>query len=324
MNYTRYSRAVIVLEEKNREFAARLGEEVKGYLRVETGNGRGAFRCVVQNVKFFPRSEYTYQLILFGKRGERTIHTVLGTVPVSRHGTGEVYLRFRPQDVDGQGNDYSRYTTAIVAAVSTVDKREQLHPVLVGKTGNQEELPRASALSQGIKPSAGEGDSSGETPRQSQAFAAADSAATIKKDEGRRTYNDFYGQYLKNVCAYLWSVPGYYRKVQPFPRAMKDAQWLKIDNPKSMFLVSPGAQYFAGKYGHFLLGAEGELEGIPLTYYVAVPGRFLAEEQPDGGESGFCYWLPVGEGDDGEKSYGYWIAAIDSESGEIFSPKKNP
>lgn len=382
MNYTRYSRAVIVLEEKNREFAARLGEEVKGYLRVETGNGRGAFRCVMQNVKFFPRSEYTYQLILFGKRGERTIHTVLGTVPVSRHGTGEVYLRFRPQDVDGQGNDYSRYTTVIVAAVSTVDKREQLHPVLVGKTGNQEELPRASALSQGIKPSAGEGDSSGETPGQPQAFAAAETTAAaartavnigadgdtaavdaggntataettaaeaetavgaalseiaatatepaaasptvIKKDERRKTYNDFYGQYLKNVCAYLWSVPGYYRKVQPFSRAMKDAQWLKIDNPKSMFLVSPGAQYFAGKYGHFLLGAEGELEGVPLTYYVAVPGRFLAEDQPDGGESGFCYWLPVGEGGSDEKSYGYWIAAIDSESGEIFSPKKNP
>ena len=47
MDYTRYSRAVIMLEEKGREFAIRPGEEMKGYLRVETGNGRGAIRCVM-------------------------------------------------------------------------------------------------------------------------------------------------------------------------------------------------------------------------------------------------------------------------------------
>ena len=47
MEYMRYSRAVIVLEEKDREFADKPGEEMKGYLRVETGNNRGAFRCVM-------------------------------------------------------------------------------------------------------------------------------------------------------------------------------------------------------------------------------------------------------------------------------------
>ncbi|MBQ8589622.1 MAG: hypothetical protein IJ486_04125 [Firmicutes bacterium] len=285
MDYTRYSRDVVILEEKDREFADRPGEEMKGYLRVETGNGRGAFRCVMQNVKYYPRSEYTYQLILLGNRGERTIHTVIGTIPVSRYGTGEVYLRFHPNDVDGQGNDYGRYSTAIVAAVSSKNKREPLHPVLMGKTGEkQEERPVHSA--------------------------AADQITV------RRTYNQYYAQYLKHVCEYLWSVPGYYRKIQPFDWGT----WLKIDDPDAMFLVSPGARHFTTKFGHFLLGrtinerTEGE-EGEECTYYVAVPGQFLEEEQPDGGESGFQQWFPIS----GESGYGYWVAAIDGQNGEIFT-----
>lgn len=375
MDYTRYSRAVIVLEEKSREFAARLGEEIKGYLRVETGNGRGAFRCVMQNVKHFPRSEYTYQLILFGKRNERTIHTILGTVPVSRYGTGEVYLRFRPQDVDGEGNDYSRYTTAIIAAVSSTDKREQLHPVLMGKTGYEEEKIQVSAM-MSERPQREESQPESENGAEAQtpseitqetAHTQEDARGTVQETQQgfvrenaqeitqeaahtqetahtqedaretvqetpqggtRKTYNHFYGQYLKNVCAYFCSVPGYYRSVRPFSEAMRDVQWLKIDNPRSMFLVSPGAQYFTGKYGHFLLGYGEEGNGGQTTYYVAVPGRFRAEDQPDGGESGFRYWLPLGEREEeaakktasGDRErYGYWIAAIDGASGDIFS-----
>ena len=54
MDYVKYSRAVIVLEEKDREFADKPGTEMKGYLRVETGNNRGAIRCVIQNIKYYP------------------------------------------------------------------------------------------------------------------------------------------------------------------------------------------------------------------------------------------------------------------------------
>lgn len=304
MDYTRYSREVVILEEKDREFAYRPGEEMKGYLRVETGNGRGAFRCVMQNVKYHPRSEYTYQLILFGTRGERTIHTVIGTIPISRYGTGEVYLRFYPNDVDGQGNDYGRYTTVIVAAVSSRNRSEQLHPVLVGKTGH---------------------DAEEETP--ARPIRAMSEDVTDPPAEERKTYNHFYAEYLKHVCEYLWSVPEYYREIRPFPMAdaaersfldLKGVRWLKIDDPKTMFVVSPGAQHFTAKYGHFLLGrSAAEEEERKLTYYVAVPGRFQKEDQPDGGTSGFQRWLPL-QGDETDQ-YGYWIAAIDGDTGEIFS-----
>lgn len=326
MDYTRYSRAVIMLEEKNREFAIRPGEEMKGYLRVETGNGRGAIRCVMQNVKYFPRSEYTYQLILFGKRGERTIHTILGTIPISQYGTGEVYLRFHPQDVDGQGNDYGRYTTAIIAAVSTGNPKEQLHPVLMGKTGHEEAESRVTAMAQ-MTATADSAEAAEAPATADSAEAAPESgrdsteAAPDAAANRRRTYNGFYGTYLKGVCAYLCSVSGYYREIRPFRDALKGARWMKIDNPKTMFLVSPGAHHFAEKYGHFLLGRSGDDGGeSPLRYYVAVPGRFRWEDQPDGGESGFQYWLALEEGAAGPDAYGYWIAAIDGDSGEIFSP----
>ncbi|MBR6501648.1 MAG: hypothetical protein IKT25_09095 [Firmicutes bacterium] len=285
MDYVKYSRAVIVLEEKDREFADKPGTEMKGYLRVETGNNRGAIRCVIQNIKYYPRSEYTYQLILFGKRKEKTIHRILGTIPVSRYGAGEVYLRFHPQDVDGEGNDYGCYTTAIVAAVSAKNRREPLHPVLVGQTGH--EAAGAAALS-------------------------LESERGLPQEVGRkirRTYNQYYADHIKHVCEYFWGMRRDDLHADPFDRddddaaeELTEAKWIRIDDPTAMFLVSPGGRYFAERCGYFLLGKREEI------YYVAVPGRNCSEDQPDGGESGFQRWKA-----------GYWIAAIDGANGEIFS-----
>ena len=306
MDYMRYSRAVIVLEEKDREFADKSGVEIKGYLRVETGNNRGAIRCVMQNVKYYPRSEYTYQLILFGKRNERTIHTVVGTIPVSRYGAGEVYLRFHPHDVDGQGNDYGRYTTAIVAAVSSKNRSEPLHPVLIGRTGHERESAvTASSLREET-----------EAPEESEELPVTT----------RKTYNHYYADYLKHVCAYFWEISSQRNQVAPFDRQgeqgcekeIREACWVKIEDPTAMFLVSPGARYFTEQYGYFLLGkntAAGNRGSAAVaaaeeitTYYVAVPGRNCSEDQPDGGESGFLLWRE-----------GHWILGIDGNSGEIFS-----
>lgn len=307
MDYMRYSRAVIVLEEKNREFADKPGTEMKGYLRVETGNNRGAIRCVMQNVKYFPRSEYTYQLILFGKKNEKMIHTVVGTIPVSRYGAGEVYLRFRPHDVDGQGHEYECYTTAIVAAVSSKNRGEALHPVLMGSTGHE--------AAKTVTVSAAE-------VRNPEVVNAAE----IKEGIPRRTYNQYYAEYLKHVCQYFWNVNCHGNRTEPFGQdeeviLIQDGtriSWVKINDPSAMFLVSPGARYFAEQSGYFLLGkagaeatdseaaAAGNEENV--TYYVAVPGRNCREDQPDGGESGFQLWKE-----------GYWILGIDGRNGEIFS-----
>lgn len=147
MNYGRYNRSVTVLSEQGRDFAAGDGK-VAGYLKIETGNNKGAMRCSVENLRPFPKGDYLYKLILFGSRGERTIHAVIGTVPVGRSGNGEAYFRFNPVDVDGRGNSYEYFSTAIVASVSMRDDQEPLHPILKGNTGNEPEELRPWAASE--------------------------------------------------------------------------------------------------------------------------------------------------------------------------------
>ena len=131
MNYIKYTRTFVMMEEQTADFSAREAP-VKGYLKVETGNNKGALRCVVQNLKYYSRGDYIYKLILFGKSGDRTLHTVLGSLTINRYGNGETYFRFDPLDMDGKGNCFDDFTIAIVAAVSGNNDKEPLHPVLKG------------------------------------------------------------------------------------------------------------------------------------------------------------------------------------------------
>lgn len=45
MNYMKYNRTFVMLEEQTREYSTREAP-VKGYLKVETGNNKGAPDCV--------------------------------------------------------------------------------------------------------------------------------------------------------------------------------------------------------------------------------------------------------------------------------------
>ena len=76
----------------------------------------------------------------------------------------------------------------------------------------------------------------------------------------------------------------------------------------------------AKKHGHFIIG-----NGINGDY-IGIPGRFLIEDQPAGGVTGFTLWQPLKGGEElyekleeldekeAEQIYGYWIAAIDSKT----------
>lgn len=146
MKYIKYNRSFVMLEEQNNKFALKESGEVKGYLKVETGNNKGAIRCAVQNLKYYEKGDYIYKLILFGKKGEKIIHTVIGNVLINRFGNGESYFRFSPVDIDGKGNIYHNFTTAIIAATSTVDEKEPLHPVLKGVTSSGDEPFQSSSF----------------------------------------------------------------------------------------------------------------------------------------------------------------------------------
>jgi hypothetical protein len=164
-------------------------------------------------------------------------------------------------------------------------------------------------------------------PLQEEA-AGAFSNKPEKEIVTKKTYNNFYNEYLLNACAHTCRMAEFYEDIVPFDRDKTGARWKKIVNITNLPLVSPGAHYFATQYRHYIFGAKPDEKGIATRFYFGIPGRFLDEEQPDGGRSGFTYWQPIRGTDPmtdsyrkGERSsrstYGYWIVAVDGSTGCI-------
>ncbi len=314
MNYMKYNRSLVMLEAQSSEFSAKEGA-VKGHLKVETGNGKGALRCTVQNLRYYPKGEYIYKLILFGRKGERTLHTIIGNLVVNRYGNSETYFRFNPLDVDERGNSFDDYFAAIVAAVSTRDAKEALHPVLKGTLEFEGKSEGQSQRTQ-VKAAASKEE-------ETEVVEMGESEACPEREEDQppqpqeKSYNRFYNEYLLNICSYTCKVADYFEEVEPFETDRTGARWKKISDVETLPLVSPGAHYFAGQYQHFLFGAAPGEEGTARKYYFAIPGRFLETEQPDGGRSGFTLWQPVKGAAKEKSAYGYWIICVDALTGEL-------
>ena len=336
MNYVKYNRSLVMMEEQTNKFAAKESTPVKGYLKVETGNNKGALRCTVQNLRFYDKGDYIYKLILFGKKGEKTIHTIIGSLLVNKQGNGETYFRFQPLDIDGKGNSYHDFSTAIIAAASSMNEKEALHPVLKGITFSEND-PFQSELFEITEAITEETDQIAEEPEEviEEAIEAAieevieEVAATTDAPVSKRVYNNFYNEYILNSCVHTCRVAEFYEDVNPFNKDKTGARWKKIVNITNLPLVSPGAHYFATQYHHYIFGAKADENEMAVKYYFGIPGRFMDEEQPDGGNSGFTYWQPIRGAesytiaDDTSEmtakrmAYGYWILAIDGKTGNI-------
>ncbi|MBS5334217.1 MAG: hypothetical protein KHY62_01695 [Firmicutes bacterium] len=82
----------------------------------------------------------------------------------------------------------------------------------------------------------------------------------------------------------------------------------------------------AKKHGHFIIGNSWGKS------YIGIPGRFLLEDQPAGGKTGFTLWQPLKGGeemygnletinsDTATMVYGYWIAQVDEKTLKIYEP----
>lgn len=314
MEYKKYNKTMVLLSEENRDFADKTDQAIYGNLRIETGNNKGAISLSVQNLRFFERNRYVYKLILFGEKRERTIHSVIGSLILNRFGTGENYFRFDPNDLDGRGNKLSDYSVAIIAAVSMRDNKEALHPALKGKltfVGNNV----VAASSEKFK-------DKDEVENKEEKI---EEVKPIEKKE-RTTYNHFYNDYLKELCEKMVKAAELYDDILPFSKDKVGARWKRIANIKNFPLVSPGGMWGVSKYRHYIFGEDSKL------YYLGIPGRFLKEEQPEGGKSGFVLWQPIVGAENLEATkaecslenkmtaYGYWITAIDKETGDIVEP----
>jgi len=310
----------VMMEGQTADFAAREAP-VKGYLKIETGNNKGALRCVVQNLKYYSSGDYIYKLILFGKNEDRTVNAVLGSLSVNRYGNGETYFRFDPLDMDGKGSRYDDFSVAVVAAVSGSNKKEPLHPVLKGamkKNDDESEKSESWEEKYGVQ-----------LVMKQQEGLMEEEQKQEKVKQKPAIYNSFYNEYLLQFCGYTCKAANYYEDVFPFEKDLTGARWKRIQNIASLPLVSPGAHFYATQYRHFLFGAKPDSDGIACRYFFAVPGRFVQEEQPDGGRSGFVFWQPVAGAPSSEilnkgrpeAGYGYWIVAVDAATGDIIEAR---
>ena len=313
MDYGRYDRFFIMLEEQNEGFAMRQSANVKGHIKIETGSNKGAMRIGVQNLKYQDKNEYIYKLIFFGNAKEKTIYAIIGTVNVNKMGNGETYFRFDPNNIDKNGHTLSEFTHAIVAAVSVKDEKEPLHPVLKGtfempfsEYGKEEKVAAAEIT---------------EEPEQNSDIEQAEYEANNKKDAV--CYNSYYNKYLCAQCFRINKSKNVYDRIIPFREDVTSAEWTKMCDYTTFPMVSPGARGLSQKYKHYIFGCNEKY------YYFGVPGRFLRSEQPEEGMSGFLLWQPIigaetlnatderASDDIRKMAYGYWIVAVDRETGDV-------
>ncbi len=288
MDFLKVTKSPIVLKEENKRYAFDPAKEMRGFLKVEQDEDKGLIIVIMDNVKFFPKGEYVYKLVLAGTKNERRCYHMVGNISLSAYGKGEASFRVNPADLDGSGTALWDFSMAIIAAMSTVNNRESLHPVLKGAFCVPEVLP-----------------------------ASADKTAPPKN------FNAFYNRIVLENCISLAKRQDSFGNIEPFAEDPMDASWKKITDLKLFPMVAPGADGPMKKYGHFLWGYNDS------HYFLAVPGRFLPEEKPDDGKSGFVFWQPIVgmEKEANDKSipveerrkniYGYWIASVNRYNGHI-------
>ena len=105
-----------------------------------------------------------------------------------------------------------------------------------------------------------------------------------------------------------------------FAKDETDSLWQRKENIEILVQICPEGYANAKKYKHFIIGNG------PQSDYLGIPGRFMLEEQPAGGKTGFTLWQPLNGGEEhfdtletmeedvAHKIFGYWIAKIDGET----------
>ena len=343
MEYTKYESHTISLEEQNNEFAIRKNTPVRGVLRIETGNGKGAMRIGIQNLLTTDRSNYTYKLAFFGKKDGVTIHTTMGGVVLSRFGNGETYFRFNPQNINEQGYALKDYTYAVVAAASVRKPRAALRPVLMGVLpggeGKETQVFQEEPVDEGVMAVSSEAGATTEAQRE-----VAAEPTTASEENHTENYNSYYNKNILNRCRQIEELlksdtnqkpePTAAGTIEPFNNDRLEQNWYKIDNIKLLPMLTSGTEQLCQRYRHFIFSI-GDRRYVPDStyardyYYIGVPGRFMEEEQPERGESGFSYWQPIAgaenlgtpeelaDSENRKYAYGYWIVAIDKENGDV-------
>lgn len=286
MDFSKVKKSPVLLKEENRKFALDKNREIRGYLKIEADDSRGLVVVMADNVKFFPKGEYVYKLIFSGIKKEKRRYHMVGNVSLSAYGECEGSFRVNPLDLDGRGMGIWDFSSAIIAAMSTVNLHEALHPVLKGS------------------------------------FSVSRDNFTLRKP-APADYSPFYNRVVLENCETIVSSLKTFPFTAPFERDLTGASWKRISDISLFPVISPGSRALLEKYSHFIFGERED------CFLLGVPGRFLTEEHPDGGRSGFLLWQPILKSEKEPRkeelsteerrrvTYGYWVAAINRYNGHI-------
>ena len=108
-----------------------------------------------------------------------------------------------------------------------------------------------------------------------------------------------------------------------FAKDETNSKWYRKEEIEILKEFCKEGYSMAKKYNHFIMGVSD------IGDFIGIPGRFLLEEQPAGGKTGFTLWQPLKGGEELYTSledmddelaleiYGYWIAKIDGKTLEI-------
>lgn len=286
MDFSKVKKSPILLQEENRRFALDKTQKIHGHMKLENDADKGLIVVLAENVKFFPQGEYVYKLIFAGTKKEKRHYHLVGTLSLNAYGTAEGSFRINPQNLDGHGMALWDFSTAIIAATSTINSRESLHPVLKGSI----EIPSEPKAPRTITP---------------------------------KDYSPFYNRIVLENCINIAKSQQKFTDIIPFRRDLTKAEWKKVTDCSLFPMIAPGAQPPMKQYGHFLFGWSKShyFLGIPGRFFPKEqPDQgnsgfvfwqpILGMEETEADSS-----LSIDQRR--EKQYGYWIAAINRYNGHI-------
>ena len=83
MEISKITKSPIVLKEENKRYAFDSAKEIKGYIKIDQDDDKGLIVVIVENIRFFPKGEYVYKLILAGTKNERRCYHLVGDISLT-------------------------------------------------------------------------------------------------------------------------------------------------------------------------------------------------------------------------------------------------
>lgn len=135
----------VSLTEEDRRFAMDHDRKITGSFRAEIDGSKAFIAVSVFNIRFFPRGDYIYKILFAASdtAGGKPVYHIAGNISLSPYGKGESSFCINAGDLNGTGLKLADCNYVIIAAMSTLNHDESLHPVLKGAilhdSGDQED-----------------------------------------------------------------------------------------------------------------------------------------------------------------------------------------